>query len=128
VTWRIIPAALVAIVLTTTVTGQTAANNVPGTRAEHDQRAITPNDLKPDACAGISLTAKLSGSGTFNGGNPSELLTGSGIRDTVDGGNGDDCIIGGAGDDSLRGSGGVDVCIGGAGNDSMHPSCETAIQ
>jgi Ca2+-binding RTX toxin-like protein len=128
VIWRIVPAAVVAVVLTTTVTGQTAANNVPGTRAEHDQRAITPNDLKPDACAAISVTAKLTGSGTITGTAASELITGSGGADTIDGGGGNDCIVGGGGVDNLRGSGGTDVCIGGAGNDSIHPSCETAIQ
>ena len=126
--WRIVPAAIVALVLTTTVAGQTAANNVPGSRAEDDRRAITPNDLKPTECASLNLTAKLSGSGTINGAATNELITGGAAGDTIDGGGGNDCLLGGGGVDNLRGSAGTDVCIGGAGNDTFHPSCETAIQ
>ena len=126
--WRILPAIAVAVVLTTTVAGQTAANNVPGSRAEDDRRAVTPNDLKPDECASISVTAKLSGSGTIDGANAAELITGSGAIDTIDGAAGNDCLVGGGGNDSLRGSQGTDVCIGGAGTDTFHPSCETQIQ
>jgi Ca2+-binding RTX toxin-like protein len=126
--WRWLPATALLCIVTTTTAGQTAANNVPGTRAEHDTRAITPDDLKPDACADISLTAKRSGQGAIDGTNADELITGSGADDDIDGRQGDDCIVGGAGNDSLRGSQGTDVCIGGAGTDSMHPSCEVQIQ
>jgi Ca2+-binding RTX toxin-like protein len=126
--WRWLVPALGVLVLTTLTAGQTAANNVAVTRAEDVASAITPNALKPDACAAISLTAKLSGSGQINGTAAAELVTGSAVADNMDGEGGNDCIIGGAGVDNMRGSGGTDVCIGGAGTDTFHPSCETAIQ
>ena len=127
--WRWLPIVGLAFVLTTTVTGQTAANNVSTTRAEDDQRAATPNDLKPDPpCGAITVTAKITGSGTITGTNAAELITGGPGVDNIDGGGGDDCIVGGGGNDSVRGGAGTDVCIGGIGTDSMHPSCETAIQ
>ena len=127
--WRWLPMVALAFALTTTVAGQTAANNVSTTRAEDDQRAATPNDLKPTPdCASITLNAKLSGTGTINGAATNELITGSGVADTIDGGNGNDCILGGGGNDNLRGSGGTDICIGGGGTDTFHPSCETATQ
>jgi len=125
-TWRWVSAFVLAIVLTTTVAGQTAANNVGATRAEDDQRTTTANDLKPSPeCGAISLTVKITGT---TGGNGNDLLTGSGAGESMDGGQGNDCILGGGGNDNLRGSGGTDVCIGGAGTDTFHPSCETQIQ
>ena len=126
--WRWVPLAVAAIALVSTTAGQTAANNIGDTRAEDSSVAITPNDLAPDECASITVTAKLSGSGTINGTAAAELITGGPARDTIDGTGGNDCIVGGAGDDSIRGSGGTDICIGGPGNDAMHPSCETVIQ
>ena len=119
---------LLVLVVTSTTAGSTAANNVSPTRAEDDQRPATAEDLKPDECAGIVLTAKVSGQGQINGGNAAELITGSSVADNIDGGRADDCIVGGAGDDNLRGGGGTDVCLGGGGNDTFHPSCETSIQ
>ena len=127
--WRWLPIVALAFALSTTVAGQTAANNVATTRAEDDERAATPNDLKPTPeCAGITVTAKLSGSGAINGAATAELITGGAAVDTIDGGGGNDCILGGGGNDNVRGSGGTDVCIGGPGTDTFHPSCETSIQ
>jgi Ca2+-binding RTX toxin-like protein len=126
-TWRWVVPALVVVVLTTVTAGQTAANNVGTTRAEDDARPITPNNLKPDACAAISVTVKLSGSGTITGTASNELLTGSAGVDTMNGGGGSDCLVGGGGNDSLGGGNGTDVCIGGAGTDTF-TSCETQIQ
>ena len=105
-----------------------AANNVAGTRAGDDQRPAQADDMKPDDCAGLTLNSTLSGAGQINGGNASELITGSGGADNIDGGRGDDCILGGETNDNIRGSQGVDVCIGGGGTDTFHPSCETTIQ
>jgi len=109
------------------VVALTAANTVPATNAGRSTQAITPNDLKPAACAALNLTAKLAGSGTFSGGGASELILGSSGVDTIRGGAGDDCILGGGGDDSLRGDAGTDVCIGGPGTDTFFASCETQI-
>ena len=124
--WRWLPMVALAFVLTTTVTGQTAANNVSTSRAEDDLRAATPNDLAPSPeCDGISLTNKVSGT---SGTNASDLLTGSGAGQSMNGGGGNDCILGGGGNDTLRGDTGNDVCIGGLGTDSFHSTCETQIQ
>ena len=125
--WRWVPAMALAVVLTTTMAGQTAANNVGDTRAEDDQRPITPNDLKPTQCAALALTAKRTGSGTITGNASAELITGSGAVDTIDGAGGNDCILGGGGNDALRGGAGTDVCIGGAGTDTFN-GCETQSQ
>ena len=110
------------------MTALAAANTVPASRAGRDLASVTPEGLKPVACAGITVTAVVAGTGTVTGGNPSELVVGGAGVDTMDGGKGDDCILGGGGNDSLRGSQGTDVCIGGPGTDTFHASCETQIQ
>ena len=104
----------------------TAANTVPASRAGDSSRAADPNDLKPSACAGITVTAKLTGAGAINGSNAAELITGSAGVDTITARNGDDCLLGGAGDDSLNGGAGTDVCIGGAGTNTF-AQCETTL-
>ena len=121
------PLVVVAFALTIASTAQTASNTVDATKAEDDTRAITANDLKPAECAAMTLTAKVTGSGTINGTSAAELITGSAVVDNFNGGFGTDCIVGGAGDDAFIGGGGVDVCIGGAGTDTFS-SCETMIQ
>ena len=122
------PLVAVGLVLTVATTAQTSANTVVPTKAGDVSRSVTPNDLKPTECAAITLTAKLSGSGTINGAATAELITGSAAVDTISGNNGDDCILGGAGNDSLAGGAGIDVCIGGAGTDTFNNNCETKIQ
>ncbi len=119
--------ALALVVTVVFAVALTAANTVPATSLGKTTLPITPNDLKPAACAGISVTAIVTGSGTFSGGNPSELILGSAGVDTIRGGAGNDCILGGGGNDSLRGDGGTDVCIGGPGTDTFFASCETQI-
>ena len=118
---------LFALAVTITPMAQTAANTVGGTKAGDDSRAAAPNDLKPTECAALSLTAKLSGSGTITGTSANELITGSAIIDSISGGAGNDCLLGGAGNDVLNGGSGTDVCIGGAGTDTFS-NCETQIQ
>jgi Ca2+-binding RTX toxin-like protein len=109
-----------------------AANNaVPVTHLADQSRFVTANDLKPAACAGITLTAILScppGGGVCSGTDASELVIGSTADDDIDAGKGDDCILAGGGNDQMRGEQGTDVCSGGPGTDSFHPSCETEIQ
>jgi Ca2+-binding RTX toxin-like protein len=106
--------------------GATAANSVVTTRADDSSRAATPNDLKPSACSGITVTAKVTGSGAINGTNVAELITGSAVADSITARGGNDCVLGGAGDDTLNGGGGTDVCIGGAGTNT-YANCETII-
>jgi len=103
-----------------------ATNTVPGSFAERDVSAISVDDKKPKPdCNGITLTVLVTG---VNGGNPNELIVGTGAVESFRGFNGDDCIVGGGGNDTLRGDGGTDVCIGGPGTDTFHATCETQIQ
>ncbi len=119
---------VVAVLTTATMLGLTAANTVPGSKAANRSSAVTAEQLKPSACNAITLTAVVTGSGTFGGGAASELILGSAGVDTITGGNGNDCIVAGGGVDSLNGGAGTDVCIGGAGVDTFNASCETQIQ
>jgi Ca2+-binding RTX toxin-like protein len=105
----------------------TANNPVPITYASDTTSGITPNNLKPSECNGISLTAKLSGSVTINGGAAAELITASNLADSVSGNNGNDCILGGDGIDTLRGNNNNDVILGGAGVDSLQGGSGTDV-
>jgi len=132
-----------------------AANLVPVTWLGESRRTITPNDLKPAACAALSLTNLITGSDTFNGTNNNDLILGSPGADTINGRQGGDCILGGGGNDViygfvgndvllggpgddylngdqgndvLIGGDGYDTCVGGGGADIFDPSCEVQIQ
>jgi Ca2+-binding RTX toxin-like protein len=122
------PLVVIVFVLAVASTAQTSANTVPGTKIVNDTRTIGANDLKPTECASITVTAKLTGSGTITGGAAAELITGSAGVDTISGSGGNDCLLGGAGNDSLNGGAGIDVCVGGPGTDTFNASCETQIQ
>lgn len=125
---RVAWVALLLLVAATAVSVFTATNEVPPSRAGLEEKPAGPNDLKPPECDSITLTEKVSGSGTFSGTAAADLVVASASADTVDGGDGSDCIVGGDGDDTLKGSAGTDVCIGGGGNDSFDPDCETTHQ
>jgi hypothetical protein len=111
-----------------------AANNVvPVTYLTDQSRIVTANDLKPAACAAVTLTAirycpATGGDCPATEPDASELIIGSPADDDIDSGKGDDCILGGGGDDKLKGEQNTDVCIGGPGTDLFHPSCETQNQ
>jgi len=107
----------------TLVAAMAAANTVPTSKAFTTTKAITVNDLKPPECAGITLTAIVTGSGTFSGTAAAELILGGPRADNINGGSGNDCILGGAGNDTINGQGGTDICLGGPGTDSV--TCET---
>lgn len=124
---RFAPLVVLVVLITATSSAQTEANTVAPTKAENDTRAIGANDLKPVECASITVTAKISGSGTITGTAASELITGSAGADNISGGQGNDCILGGAGNDTLNGGPGTDVCIGGGGTDTFS-GCETQLQ
>lgn len=119
---------LLVLVLVTVASVSTAANSVPGTRAGISSRSIGPQDLKPAACASLTLTSLVTGSGLINGTAAADLVLGSSGIDTVTAGNGDDCILGGGGADIISGGAGTDVCIGGPGVDVLDITCETATQ
>jgi hemolysin type calcium-binding protein len=100
--------------------------------APHNLLSISPNDLKPASCAGITVTTLLTGTGAFSGTAASELVLGGSGVDTITAGGGDDCILGGGGNDSIQGQSGTDVCIGGPGFDTFGViglgGCDTEIQ
>src|SRR4051812_27809030 len=104
----------------------TASNVVPGSRLGQIVQPITVNDLKPPACAGITLTSLVTGSGIFAGTVGADLILGGAGVDTITGNNGDDCILGGGGLDQLSDNGGNDVCIAGRGG-ATYASCESQL-
>jgi Ca2+-binding RTX toxin-like protein len=107
--------------------GVTGANVVPATHAGVSTRATGPNDVKPSDCNGITVSARVSGSGIITGTAANELVLGSSAIDTISGLGGDDCAVGGGGGDVIDGGLGVDVCVGGPGTDTF-VSCETQLQ
>ena len=125
---RIVRASVVVATVAALGTAFGATNTVPSTRLTQTVQATTANTLKPSTCSAITLTAKVTGSGTIAGTAAAELLVGGAAVDTMTGANGNDCLIGGAGNDSLNGGGGTDVCNGGLGTDSFNASCETQNQ
>lgn len=112
-----------------------AANNVPISGKLDTTVALTPNNLKPSECAGLTLDTFVVGSGTVAGSSGNDLILGSTTADTIRGSSlavnnadGDDCILGGSGDDTLLGDAiwwtlfgdGNDVILGGGGNDTIY--------
>lgn len=120
-------AALLIVVGASALEASTASVVTPNTLASFEVEVVTADTMKPAACAGIALTAVVSGSGVITGTAANELVTGSAAVDTIDGLGGDDCILAGAADDSVTGGAGTDVCIGNAGTDTF-ATCETEIQ
>jgi hypothetical protein len=116
------------LLLLSAVTGLTAANVVPTSKAVDRRSTRTIEELAPAPCQGMGLTSLVTGAGTFNGTSANELMLGSTGIDDVDSRQGDDCILGGAGDDFLKGGAGNDVCLGGPGSDTFHNQCEVQIQ
>lgn len=107
-----------------------AALTVAGSRADDvGPLRVSPEQLKPDACGGITVhTVVLGGTGT----NGNDLILGTAASDWLDGLAGDDCLVagssldvlfGGDGDDVLIGGPGFDLCFGGAGAD-VYVQCE----
>lgn len=121
-------AALLLLVLITVLGfAVTGTNTVPATHAGIHTHATGPNDVKPSNCSGITVTARVSGSGLITGTAASELVLGSTGIDTISGLAGNDCILGGDGNDVIDGGLGTDVCLGGPGTDTF-VSCETQVQ
>lgn len=120
--------ALLLLVVASAVSVFAATNNLPPSRAGVEEKPAGPNDLKPSECGSITLTDKLSGTGSITGTAAAELIVASDTADTIDGADGSDCIVAGDGNDHLKGAAGTDVCIGGGGTDTFDPDCETTYQ
>ncbi len=114
------------LAVASTATAFTASNTVPATKAGRQQFTINAEALKPAACAGITLTAIVTGG--VNGTAAAELVLGTAVANNFSGAGGNDCILGGGGDDTIAGGAGIDVCIGGPGIDTFNANCETQIQ
>jgi Ca2+-binding RTX toxin-like protein len=113
--------ALVLIAGSNGVSGSAAAIAIPGSSGGTQVvGAITANDLKPASCAGINLTAVVSGAGAINGTAANELILGSAGADTITANGGDDCILAGGGDDLVDAGPGFDVLLGGSGDDTLN--------
>lgn len=124
---QILAFGLITLILVSSVTAVAATNTVPATRVTDQIRSVGVNDLKPSACAALSLTNLVTGTGSLTGTAGNDLILASSSADTIDGLGGDDCILGGGGDDLITGGPGTDVCIGGPGTD-IFATCETEIQ
>ncbi len=117
----------VALVVVTTVLVQTASNAVPGSLAAERAGALGANQLKPAVCAGLTLTAVVSGAGDFAATAANELVAGGPAAQNIAAGEGDDCVLGGAGLDTLDGGPGVDVCVGNGLGTTVFVGCETQV-
>lgn len=120
---------LAFLLMLSIISAVTASNTTPASRAYHTAFPITPDDLKPSACAAIAVdtltTADDTPGAIINGGAHNDLLIGSPENQNILGGGGDDCIVGGGGNDMIHGGQGTDVCIGSTEASFRH--CETVI-
>ena len=118
---------LLALILVSITSAFAAGISVPASNVGQQSLPITVEDIKPPACAALSLTTIISGSGALTGSAGNDLIVGSAGADTIDGLGGDDCILAGSGDDLITGGDGVDICVGGPGSDTF-TTCETETQ
>lgn len=110
------------------VSADTASNTVPPSRLGESTHAIGPNDLKPAACAGITVTNMMVGTGSaiLNGTNASNLLIGVPGTLTINARQGNDCVAGNSAVLVINGGAGTDVCIGGA--STTFAQCEVTVR
>ncbi len=125
--FRILFFGMIALIVITSMTAVAATNTVPATRVDSQSLSYNINHIKPSACAGITVTTLVTGSGTITGTEGNDLILGGPGADDINGLGGNDCILGGGGDDILNGGDGNDVCIGGPGTDTF-TNCEGEIQ
>ncbi|HEX9839145.1 MAG TPA: hypothetical protein VGA72_07360 [Anaerolineales bacterium] len=118
---------LLTLILVSVASAFAAGITVSPSNIDEKSVPVTADDLKPSACAGLSLTQVISGSGILTGSSGNDLIIGSSGADIIAGLGGNDCILGGGGDDALTGNDGNDVCLSGPGNDSF-TTCEVESQ
>lgn len=116
------------LVVVSVLSSDTASNSVPPTRLGQVVLAIGPNDLKPAACSGITVSNMMIGNGAaiLNGTNASNLIVGVPGTVTINARQGDDCVVGNSDVVAISGGPGTDVCIGGAATEFA--LCETVIR
>jgi len=91
--------AILTLLLASLVSAFTASTAVPRTGADSAERTITPNDLKPLACAVLDLTSVVTGSGALAVGSATLVLA-SGGADTIDILGSGNCVLAGGGSDT----------------------------
>ncbi|HCR69956.1 MAG TPA: hypothetical protein DIW23_00800 [Anaerolineae bacterium] len=125
--FRFLVFSLIVIVLASTLTAIATTNTIPPTRLDNVILSFQIGHLRPSACAGLTLTTLITGSGVITGTAGNDLILTSSNIDTIDGLGGNDCIVGGGGDDNITGGDGNDICIGGAG-ENIFTACEGEVQ
>ena len=124
---RFISFGALTLILFSVVTAVAATNTVPATSTDDKTSSISLNYLKPSACAGISVTNLITGTGVITGTSGNDLILASFDIDIIDGSGGNDCIVGGDGNDLITGGDGNDICLGGPGTD-VFATCENESQ
>ena len=92
---RVIFFGMALLLVITTLTAIAATNTVPPTRADAQAIAFQINHLRPSACAGLTLSNLVTGSGALTGTEGNDLILASSTADTINGLGGSDCIVGG---------------------------------
>ena len=101
----LVPALLVLATLALSGRALLAGTSVASSHLSRTAHAVTPTELAPPGCGGMTLTSLASGSGSVSAPTSAPtLLIGNGLS-WLYGGGGNDCLVGGF------------VCIGGAGVD-----------
>lgn len=131
---RIVGVVLVFAAILTSVTGFTASNTVPVTRAgKSGAQTATPVQLAPTACAALALTAKIvmaASATTVTGTSAAELIIGVNKTGNVsyNGGAGSDCIVAGGRSGTKNildgGTGSNDICIGAPDAKNTFKNCD----
>lgn len=125
--FRFLVFGLMVIVIASTLTAIAATNTIPPTRLDSVILSFQIGHLRPSACAGLTLTTLITGSGVITGTEGNDLILASSSIDTIDGLGGNDCIVAGSGSDTINGGDGNDICLGGAGED-VFSACEGEVQ
>ncbi|MCB9110646.1 MAG: hypothetical protein H6634_05310 [Anaerolineales bacterium] len=118
---------LAVLIVLSSMTAVAAMNTIPPTQVDIDMISFQISHLRPSACAGLSLSNLVTGSGVLTGTEGNDLILASSGADIIDGLGGSDCIVGGGGDDIITGGNDADICIGGDGNDTFI-GCEGEVQ
>jgi hypothetical protein len=123
---------MVIVIAISVMAALAAMNTVPVTLTTDQIFTISPNDLKPPECAGITLTNKIlcPSSGTCDGTKNNDLMIANSGNPSMNGNDGDDCVVcySPGGRCNLHGNKGTDVCVCKSGSCSYSADCETQIR
>ena len=123
---------MVIVIAISVMAALAAMNTVPVTLTTDQIFTISPNNLKPDQCAGLTLTNKIlcPSSGTCDGTSANDLMIANSGNPTMNGQGGNDCVVcySPSGKCSLHGGPGTDVCVCVSGSCTFAGDCETQIK